>query len=336
MIDTRVTKTLGLVTLFLWYMRLLYTIIAIYIATTLVGCGNSAQQGNEESATSTDNTSADTTASRRYFEADFNPARISSREEYLDAINRYWDNFDFEADSLVANYDTLSIIQAFADYVVYIEPEHADSLLRNLMHRAESSRPVLNIFSDVARTVLNDPNSPLRNDEYYIPILEVLIASPLLDEYERIAPAYDLDIARKNRLDSIANDFVYTLADGSAAHMHDIDADYLLIMISNPGCPSCKQLIAELSASPLINELIDCGSMKIMSIYPDGDIDAWRAHIADMPTSWINGYDADMHISRKHLYDLRAIPALYLLDKEKRVLIKDGTNVAHVEYIISQ
>jgi hypothetical protein len=43
-----------------------------------------------------------------------------------------------------------------------------------------------------------------------------------------------------------------------------------------------------------------------------------------------------MVISDNNLYDLKAIPSLYLLDRKKHVLIKDGVSVQHVEQLISQ
>ena len=36
-------------------------------------------------------------------------------------------------------------------------------------------------------------------------------------------------------------------------------------------------------------------------------------------------YDKELVIKNKNLYDLRAIPTLYLLDKNKTVLLKDAT-----------
>ena len=54
-----------------------------------------------------------------------------------------------------------------------------------------------------------------------------------------------------------------------------------------------------------------------------------------MPAGWINGYDNGMVITEKRLYNLSAIPSLYLLDSQKRVLIKDGVSVAHIEDVIA-
>lgn len=271
----------------------------------------------------------------KIFYADFNAATLRNYADYRRAIDHYWDDFPFDADTLVAAYNTSSVMQAMADYVAFIEPQRADSLLRALIHRAERSRPVLDLFASATENILGDPNSPLRNDEYYIPVLEVLVASPLLDEYDRIAPLYDLEMARKNRIGSMANNFEYMLADGSKGWMQDIETDYLIIMFNNPGCPMCKQITEELTSSPMINELTELGFLEIMALYPDEDIEAWRAYLPNMPSSWINAYDPELTISEEKLYSLKAIPSLYLLDKDKRVLIKDSFDVRQIESVLS-
>ena len=41
------------------------------------------------------------------------------------------------------------------------------------------------------------------------------------------------------------------------------------------------------------------------------------------PKEWYNGYDPDYVIRTDVLYNVRAIPSLYLLDKDKNVIMKD-------------
>ena len=38
----------------------------------------------------------------------------------------------------------------------------------------------------------------MRNDEFYIPVLEAQLAAAFYDQYERIGPQYALDMARQN------------------------------------------------------------------------------------------------------------------------------------------
>ena len=147
---------------------------------------------------------------------------------------------------------------------------------------------------------------------------------------------YDLEMARQNRVGRTANDFTYTLASGRTGRMHNIKANYTLIFISNPGCPMCGDVKEQITSSPMLKELIERKELKVLVIYPDADLEAWREHLEDYPASWINAYDADLRIDKERLYDLKAIPALYLLDSQKRVLAKDCTDVEYIEKLLQQ
>jgi hypothetical protein len=98
----------------------------------------------------------------------------------------------------------------------------------------------------------------------------------------------------------------------------------------------CREVKESLLSSPQLNVLAERGKLKVLVLYPDADLEAWREHLSDYPDSWINGYDANQSITKENLYDLRAIPALYLLDSQKRVMAKDCTDVAYVESLIMQ
>lgn len=74
----------------------------------------------------------------------------------------------------------------------------------------------------------------------------------------------------------------------------------------------------------MLSEMIERGRLKVVALYPDEDLAEWREYRGHIPPSWINGYDAGCVVREKSLYDLHAIPALYLLDRDKRVLVKDS------------
>ena len=86
----------------------------------------------------------------------------------------------------------------------------------------------------------------------------------------------------------------------------------------------------------MLNELSERGDLKVLVLYPDEDLAAWRDHLKDYPSAWINGYDKGKAITQQRTYDLRAIPAMYLLDAKKRVMAKDCTDVAYIEKLISE
>ena len=98
----------------------------------------------------------------------------------------------------------------------------------------------------------------------------------------------------------------------------------------------CERIRAEIVASPLLSEMIRAGRLEVLALYPDEDLTAWRAHAPQVPSLWINAYDAGARISKEEFYDLKAIPSMYLLDRDKRVLAKDAFEVGYIEWLLDR
>lgn len=77
--------------------------------------------------------------------------------------------------------------------------------------------------------------------------------------------------------------------------------------------------------SQVVSRALQNGDLKLLAIYPDPDVDLWRKHLPDNPQLWINGRDDKEYIWTNKIYDLRAIPTMYLLDENKKVLLKDAS-----------
>ena len=188
-------------------------------------------------------------------------------------------------------------------------------------------------LTSLADKYLYDPNSPMRNEELYISVLDAMLKSPILDDTEKIRPKARRALAQKNRIGTKALDFTYTLANGKQGTLYALKAPYTLLFINNPGCHACNETIKALKQSPTISQAIAQHKVKVLSLYPDIDLAEWQKHLSDFPSDWINGYDKKQMIDQKNLYDLKAIPTLYLLDKDKTVLLKDATAEEIEEYL---
>ena len=176
----------------------------------------------------------------------------------------------------------------------------------------------------------------MRDESLYIPVLESILAAPVFDEVNKIRPAHLLELALKNRVGEPATDFTYTLADGKTGTLYNVKADYLLLFFYNPDCHACKEITGQLLSSPLISGLQTNKKLKILAVYPDEDLEAWRKHIPDVPAEWINSYDNTVSLKNDEIYDLKAIPTLYLLDKNKKVILKDVTLNQLMEFLQMQ
>ena len=190
--------------------------------------------------------------------------------------------------------------------------------MRKTIEQTNVDKKVFTYITDLADKYLYDPNSPMRNEEFYIPVLDAMLASPLLEEIEKVRPKARRELAQKNRIGTKALNFSYTLASGAQGSLYQQQADYILLFINNPGCHACTETIDALKNAPIINRLLGQKKLTVLSIYPDEELD---------------GYDKKFAIKEQQLYDLKAIPTLYLLNKEKTVLLKDATAQAIEEYL---
>ena len=261
------------------------------------------------------------------------PVHASEQDQFAYMVDHFWDRFDFADTLFIERVDSVEMIRVYAEYVAqYVGPYNGEPI-RKLMQRASVSRKMLDYFVALSAKLFNDPNSPMRSDELYIPVLEAQIASPYYDKYEKMAPEYDLALASQNRIWHKANDFRFKTAKYSS-NLYSLNSEYILIYINNPGCPMCRELQSAIESSQLISELIAAKRLKVLGLYPDEDISLWREH--PLPSQWINGYDKGCLIEKNRLYDLRAIPSLYLLNKDKMVLVKDSYSVPQIEQAILQ
>lgn len=246
------------------------------------------------------------------------------RADYL--IRHYWDHFNF-ADSNYIHHPEVAE-QAWADYLGimdHVSVETAGEVIRETLTKAEGEKKLYNYFIGLAEKYLYAPYSPLKNEEYYIPVLEHAIASDALGADEKIRPRMLLELVKKNRAGTKAIDFAYTLESGKKGALHKISSDYTLIFFYDPDCRTCHDILNKMKFSIHILRAVEEKRMTILCMYTEEELDEWRKHTTDIPKEWINAYDKKHVIMDKNLYDLKAIPTLYLLDKEKKVLLKDTT-----------
>ena len=297
-----------------------YPIVTLLALLLLSGCGTKQEAPK-----------ATKSYKFRYVTAPFN---MNKEQQYNYIGEHYWDNFDFADTLYTTKGDTIDMMRAYAAYVQnFVGPINQEPI-RKLMQRASTSKKMFDYFVMLSDKVLHDPNSPLRSDELYIAVLEAQLASPFYDKYERMAPEYDLRIASQNRIGRKANDFYYTLKSGQTRNLYSLRNEFIIIYINNPGCAMCRDITEGLKGSAIINQLQKERRLKVLAIYPDENLDEWNKHYADLPSEWINGYDRGCHIERENLYNVNAIPALYLLDKNKIVRVKDSTNIAEIEHAL--
>lgn len=280
------------------------------------------------------------------------PAMMTGSADVAEYISmHYWDGLtdpsrDYPCDSLyVSGVKKEDVEQKFADWnaVLGVLPRSiADKAVNALYEKAaacerkDTSSNVFDTFVMLAEKYFYDPNSPVRNEDHYHAFVGNLASFEGFDEAVRGKYAYQARMTALNREGTVAADFRFADKNGRIHSLHGINAPMTLLFFSNPGCDACMEIIKVLSGHEGIASMIADGRLAVLNIYIDEDIQAWREYMPIYPEQWYNGFDPDLVIRGETLYNVRAIPSLYLLDHEKRVILKDAPENRVFETLLSR
>ena len=278
------------------------------------------------------------------------------RASYL--LAHFWDSMSF--DDTLRSRNPGFMEQNLVNYLSLFPHAPAEArteAVHLLMQRAEADKPAYLLLAELAEKYLYTIGSPMQSEEHFIPFLEAIAHTPLLNDTEKSRPRFLLSAALKNRPGTIATDFAYFTPEGDHRTLHTTpSAHCLLLMFYNPDCNhaliagmrsssgnlsaetvtvtipegyTVRQTIALLHDDRLFKQMLHDGLLTVLAINTENTPEtAPRPEAAPragnrLPTDWMAG-TASHTLTDNELYILPSMPTLYLLDKEKHVLLKEA------------
>lgn len=327
------------------------------VAAVLAACGVGKSDGNKSS-------------NKNWIQGAFPmvslPTYVNDQEQAVKYMARnYWDDFfKIELDgkdrgNAVHGVDSSTFAGAFGTY----------ARLASVTGAREMREPVAEFFSNLDSLALKgerrplllvmelmehyfyDPNSPVLDEEMYLAALEGILACKSLSGTDKLQYEYQHRICSLNRVGTPAADFAfrqlvsgnYIPDDKSIMYSPvppkgyadrtlygNVKGEYTLLFFNNPDCGACGEILDAIMNSHLM-ELVHQKRLVIVAMYTDEDLSAWTRNRDKYPLEWIYAFDHNLILRDNNIYGLRAIPSLYLLDKDKRVILKD----ARVDVVIN-
>ena len=131
-------------------------------------------------------------------------------------------------------------------------------------------------------------------------------------------------MVQKNRVGHKATDFPYTTQAGEEGRLYQLQSRYILLFFHDPDCEECQYVKKHLENQHA--HFVQKGVL-VVAVYIDDEVEAWQK--AHYPSAWLSVYTPE--IDKQDLYDIKALPTLYLLDTQKRVVLKD----AQIDKVVS-
>ena len=236
----------------------------------------------------------------------------------------YWDNLNLKDTTCWKDREQFEI--TFVNYVYAVgsqEINTADRCIEAFMNKLLPYGPWVKKILQTAEFYLYDVESPIANEAMYVPFLKTALKAKVFSEEERLKYEFQLAVASKNNPGKQATDFSFVDVRGKRCSLYNKVKKLTLLCFSDPDCESCQKTTQRLKESRVINGLLNQGALELLMIYTEGDRQVWNRMRKGYPAHWTLGFDEQECIRLEGLYELRAMPTLYLLDANCRVLLKD-------------
>ena len=132
----------------------------------------------------------------------------------------------------------------------------------------------------------------------------------------------------------VADDFTMVTVEGQTMKFYDLPKGRLTILVFfDPDCGACRQALFGLKHSSLVKQLIEEEVLQVMTVHVGYEERLWRDMLGDMPETWVKTTMTVEMLDGKR-YDLSSMPALYLLDADRKIMMRSSyaENLTEVLY----
>jgi len=264
-------------------------------------------------------------------------AKSDSMFAYRYFKNHYWDDVNFWDDRLARTPFFESRIDRYFEQLVYPE---ADSVIKELdwmLGYASISEEMQRfLLVKFANRYLNQKF--MWEDKVFVHLFEKYFAQksyPWLNEQGKKVitdRAYSL---MANIMGTPAADVELPDRNGKKTSLYSVNAPYTLLVIWDPTCSHCKELVPKLDS--LYQSKWKAQGVQLFGLAKEteGNKTDWTNMIRDHKLdNWVHVYyskaDDKARIDAgipgySQLFDVQSFPTLYLLDKDKRIIAKKVT-----------
>ncbi len=254
------------------------------------------------------------------------PLMIKSEQEAAIWMLQNWWSELSPQDSTAVGSDGLKMAYAlWAQGLHRLPREQAAGMIVGELKKMENHPDMHAEFLRLGEGYFGDPTSEIRQDTLFLALLDYVLQSDKVSELEKIRPTELKKLTLQNQVGSIAPDLRWVGVDRKAGSVYGKRAEMTILMFYTPGCASCAEIFMGIHRDPTIQELVESGKMRVVALYTDGDKDAWEGYTGNIPPYWENGFVGES-FNREKPYAVRATPSIFMMDKNRRIMLKDGVN----------
>ncbi len=251
-----------------------------------------------------------------------NPPMTLSQEAVQEYMRQhFFDSFDFNDPRILNTEVPNRKLDEYMYYFLHNQPDSVkEKYITLLFQKASVNKRVYNEIVLYVFRRYEGLDTPLRSEEMLRFVGQnYMLKGVVTNDAQRFRVEESIKRVSLNMIGEKVADLQLTKIDTTPMSLYDaLKGEINLLMFFNPGCHACQETMNLIS--PMLKEY---PKVNVVAIYPDEDFELLKSYSDNMPKGWIvlEDYHRTGEVRRK--YDLFAIPLMYLVDKNKVLIMKD-------------
>ncbi len=257
---------------------------------------------------------------------------ISNRYNYL--VMNYFKNFVFNDERLLRTSIFEEKIDFYFNRLINQKRDtiirHIDLLLSKASKNEQVNRFILNYLTGIYRN-----NQHSQSDYIYLHLIDQYYLAgkaPWADPRYLKLMKDRADNIRTTLIGSKAPDLKLETMDNKNISLYNVDANWIVLYFWSPDCEKCQL------QTPIIDKIYKkykSKGIKIFAVFTYADRAVWIDAIKNQDLEWIHAYDPLLKSNFSKLYKVNDTPTLYLLDKDKKIALRN-TEIEDLEKFIDE
>jgi hypothetical protein len=235
----------------------------------------------------------------------------------------FWDGTDFTDDRLLRTPIFHNKLKKYFDQVLVQKP---DTIIKEIDIYIEKSRPNAEMFKYMVWFATNhyETSEIMGFDKIFVHIIDTYYVTGQVSWMNKTILENLIKKANKIRpllIGEKAPNMIMVDTNGQLVSMHNVNAEYLILLFWDPDCGHCEQEI------PKLKEFYDNNKgtykLDIFSVCSDTSLVKWKNAIRKKGMNWIN-VDGPRTLTGDYheQYDITTTPVIYILNRKKEIIAK--------------
>lgn len=242
----------------------------------------------------------------------------------------YWQGVDMQSDILLNTSLLPSKAKKYISLFDKNDPQ-LNSIVQELLNKSAVNPSIYQVISEALYTNFS---KSVYNDNYEsiaVNILKNAQTQSFVPDWKKESITQQINIHQKNMVGSKAANLILKDAADVKHELNELKSKYTILFFYDPECSHCTEIMPKMKGWYFTDGPKDA---SVMAIYINQNEQEWRKYLKEntYPPRWLNVWDKKGEEKIQEKYWIQNLPAIYVLDENKIVLLKNADFKQLVQY----